>query len=86
MAFAIVCIGVLVLRVRQPDMPRAFKVPAIWFVAPAGAITSVALMLGLPGATWLRLVIWGAIGLGVYFLYSLRHSRVRVTEAAAVQR
>ncbi len=86
MAFAIVCIGVLVLRVRQPEMPRAFKVPAIWFVAPAGAITSVALMLGLPGATWLRLVIWGAIGLGVYFLYSLRHSRVRVTEAAAVQR
>jgi APA family basic amino acid/polyamine antiporter len=83
MAFAIVCIGVLVLRVRQPDMPRAFRVPAIWIVAPAGAITSVALMLGLPGATWLRLVIWGAIGLGVYFFYSKRKSRMPIAEAAA---
>jgi APA family basic amino acid/polyamine antiporter len=76
MAFAIVCVGVLVLRVRQPDMPRAFKVPAIWFVAPAGAASAVLLMLGLPGNTWLRLAIWGAIGLCVYFLYSVRHSRV----------
>jgi APA family basic amino acid/polyamine antiporter len=76
MAFAIVCVGVLVLRVRQPDMPRAFKVPAIWFVAPAGAATALMLMLGLPGNTWLRLAIWGAIGLCVYFLYSVHHSRV----------
>ncbi len=83
MAFAIVCIGVLVLRVRQPDMPRAFKVPAIWIVAPAGAASAFALMLGLPGDTWLRLVIWGAIGLCVYFFYSMRHSRVRLAEAAA---
>lgn len=83
MAFAIVCVGVLVLRVRHPDMPRAFKVPAIWFAAPAGALSAVLLMLGLPGDTWLRLVIWGAIGLGVYFLYSVRHSRVRLAEEAA---
>jgi APA family basic amino acid/polyamine antiporter len=83
MAFAIVCIGVLMLRVRQPDMPRAFKVPAIWFVAPAGALSAVFLMLGLPGATWLRLVIWGAIGLCVYFLYSMRRSRVRIAAEAA---
>lgn len=83
MAFAIVCIGVLVLRVRQPDMPRAFKVPAIWFVAPAGALSAVALMLGLPGDTWLRLLIWGAIGLAVYFLYSARHSRLRIAEDTA---
>jgi APA family basic amino acid/polyamine antiporter len=84
MAFAIVCIGVLVLRVRQPDMPRAFRVPAIWIVAPAGAITAVSLMLGLPGATWIRLVIWGAIGLCVYFLYSIRHSRLRMAEQATL--
>jgi APA family basic amino acid/polyamine antiporter len=83
MAFAIVCIGVLVLRVRQPDMPRAFRVPAIWIVAPAGALTAILLMLGLPGATWLRLVIWGAIGLCVYFLYSRRHSRLRIAETSA---
>jgi APA family basic amino acid/polyamine antiporter len=78
MAFAIVCIGVLVLRVRQPDMPRAFKVPAIWIVAPAGALSAAALMLGLPGDTWMRLAIWGAIGLCIYFLYSRHHSRVRM--------
>jgi APA family basic amino acid/polyamine antiporter len=51
-------------------------VPAIWFVAPAGAATALMLMLGLPGNTWLRLAIWGAIGLCVYFLYSVHHSRV----------
>jgi APA family basic amino acid/polyamine antiporter len=83
MAFAIVCIGVLVLRVRQPDMPRAFKVPAIWVVAPAGALSAVFLMFGLPAATWWRLVIWGAIGLCVYFLYSMQRSRLRKSEAPA---
>jgi APA family basic amino acid/polyamine antiporter len=81
MAFAIVCIGVLVLRVREPDMPRAFRVPAIWLVAPAGALSAVFLMVGLPGATWWRLVIWGAIGLCVYFLYGMKRSRVRMAEA-----
>jgi APA family basic amino acid/polyamine antiporter len=82
MAFAIVCIGVLVLRVRHPDMPRAFRVPAIWIVAPAGALTAILLMLGLPGATWLRLLIWGAIGLCIYFFYSMRRSRLRMSEDA----
>ncbi len=77
MAFAIVCIGVLVLRIRHPEMPRAFKVPAIWLVAPAGACSAVFLMMGLPGATWWRLLIWGAIGLCIFFLYSMRHSRIR---------
>jgi len=81
MAFAIVCIGVLVLRVREPDMPRAFRVPAIWLVAPAGALSTVVLMVGLPAATWWRLVIWGAIGLCVYFLYGIRRSRVRMAAA-----
>jgi APA family basic amino acid/polyamine antiporter len=85
MAFAIVCIGVLVLRVREPDMPRAFKVPAIWLVAPAGALSAVFLMLGLPAATWWRLVIWGAIGLGVYFLYGMPRSRVRTAEGTGRQ-
>jgi len=81
MAFAIVCIGVLVLRVRQPDMPRSFKAPAIWLVAPAGALSAILLMLGLPGDTWLRLVIWAAIGLCIYFFYGVRNSRAR---AAAI--
>ena len=74
-AFAIVCLGVLALRMSQPDIERPFKAPAIYFVAPAGALSAVLLMLGLPGATWLRLGIWLIIGLAIYFLYGMRHSR-----------
>ncbi len=79
-AFALVCIGVLVLRITQPDIERPFRAPAVWFVAPAGALSAFALMLGLPEATWTRLVIWLVVGLAIYFLYSIRHSRVRLAE------
>ncbi len=53
-AFAIVCIGVLVLRRTQPGLERAFRTPAVYAVAPLGALAAVGLMLGLPGDTWLR--------------------------------
>src|SRR5262249_36766548 len=75
-AFAIVCLGVLALRVSQPDLERPFRVPAIYLVAPAGALSALLLMLGLPGDTWLRLGIWLILGLVIYFLYGMRHSRV----------
>jgi basic amino acid/polyamine antiporter, APA family len=76
-AFAIVCLGVLALRITQPDIDRPFRAPAIYFVAPAGALSALLLMLALPGDTWLRLGVWLIIGLGIYFLYGMRHSRVR---------
>jgi basic amino acid/polyamine antiporter, APA family len=76
LAFAIVSIGTLVLRFINPGLPRPFRAPAIWFVAPAGAVTSVFLMFGLPFDTWLRLVVWLAIGLAIYFLYGRTHSRI----------
>jgi basic amino acid/polyamine antiporter, APA family len=75
-AFAIVCLGVLQLRIREPQLSRPFKTPAVWFVAPAGAATSVFLMLGLPLDTWVRLAVWLAIGLGIYVVYGARHSRI----------
>jgi APA family basic amino acid/polyamine antiporter len=75
-AFAIVCLGVLTLRISEPQMSRPFRTPAVWFVAPAGAATSVFLMFGLPLDTWTRLVVWLAIGLGIYFVYGARHSRI----------
>jgi basic amino acid/polyamine antiporter, APA family len=75
-AFAVVSIGVLVLRVTQPALDRPFKAPAIWIVAPAGAATSIFLMLGLPSDTWLRLAFWLAIGLVIYFIYGAQHSRI----------
>ncbi len=75
-AFAIVCVGVLVLRFRHPEIERPFKTPAIYFVAPAGALSAVFLMLGLPRDTWIRLGIWMLVGLVIYFAYGMRHSRV----------
>ncbi len=76
LAFAIVCVGVLVLRATQRDLPRPFKTPAVWVVAPAGAASSIFLMFGLPVETWERLALWLVIGLVFYFLYGVRHSRL----------
>jgi basic amino acid/polyamine antiporter, APA family len=78
LAFAIVCVGVLLLRVFQPDLPRPFKTPAVWFVAPAGAASSVFLMFGLPVETWERLGLWLVVGLALYFLHGMHHSRLAV--------
>jgi basic amino acid/polyamine antiporter, APA family len=76
LAFAIVCVGVLILRAVQPDLPRPFRTPAVWFVAPAGAASSVFLMFYLPVETWERLALWLVVGLVFYFLYGVRHSRL----------
>ncbi len=75
-AFVLVCIGVLVLRKTRPDMHRPFRTPAIWFVAPAGALSALGLMSGLPADTWWRLLVWMLIGLVLYFGYGARHARV----------
>jgi basic amino acid/polyamine antiporter, APA family len=82
-AFAIVCAGVLALRIAQPDVVRPFKTPAVYVVAPLGVLSSLFLMLGLPMETWLRFGIWLAIGLAVYVLYGVRHSKVQAQSAAA---
>lgn len=79
-AFAVVSIGTLVLRIKQPDLHRPFRAPAIYIVAPLGAATSVFLMFGLPLDTWLRLAVWLAIGLAIYFSYGARHSRIALAQ------
>src|SRR5262245_4776561 len=76
LAFVIVSMGVLVLRVREPGLERRFATPWVWFVAPAGALSALALMLALPWPTWRRLIIWFVIGMVVYFSYGARHSRL----------
>src|SRR5947207_2925230 len=76
LAFVIVSVGILVLRVREPDLPRRFTTPAVWFVAPAGALSAIALMSSLPWTTWLRLIIWFVIGIVLYFSYGVSHSRL----------
>jgi APA family basic amino acid/polyamine antiporter len=77
LAFTTVCIGVLVLRYTRPDLKRPFKVPAPWFVCTAGAIVCTGMMVSLPHDTWLRLLVWTAIGFLIYFLYGFRHSELR---------
>ena len=76
LAFVIVSIGILVLRVREPNLPRKFKTPWVWFVAPAGALSALALMAALPWPTWRRLLVWFAIGIVIYFCYGVRRSNL----------
>src|SRR5215831_3717647 len=67
LAFVIVSIGIIFLRYQRPDLDRPFKVPLVPFVPALSALVSLGLMAGLPGATWLRLIIWMAIGVVFYF-------------------
>lgn len=76
-AFVIVSIGILVLRKSRPELPRPFKVPAVWLIAPLSAITSILLMASLPLDTWLRLIVWMIIGVAIYFVYGRKHSKLR---------
>src|SRR5438094_1210011 len=76
LASVIVSVGILVLRQREPNLPRVFRTPAVWLVAPLGALSALYLMVSLSGRTWARLGIWFVIGLVVYFLYGVRHSRL----------
>ena len=84
LAFVIVSIGVIFLRYRRPDLHRPFKTPFVPFIPILSALVSFALMLGLPFDTWLRLVIWMAIGLVLYFAYGYKHSELRKRQHAAV--
>ena len=77
LAFVIVAIGIIFMRRREPDAPRPFKVPLVPWIPGLSAIVSVGLMASLPWESWERLIIWMAIGIGVYFAYGYRHSRLR---------
>jgi APA family basic amino acid/polyamine antiporter len=76
LAFVIVSVGVLVLRVREPDLPRKFKTPIVWVVAPLGALSSLLLMVMLPLETWIRLLVWFVIGMVIYLIYGVRNSKL----------
>jgi basic amino acid/polyamine antiporter, APA family len=73
-AFIIICAAVLLLRVRRPEIPRSFRTPALWLVAPLGIVFSLLLIWGLPIVTWERFAVWMAIGMAIYFAYGIRHS------------
>jgi basic amino acid/polyamine antiporter, APA family len=75
LAFGLICMGVLYLRISQPGLERRFKTPFIWVTAPLGGLGCAYLIYKLPQETWPRLVIWMALGLVVYFGYAYWHSK-----------
>jgi APA family basic amino acid/polyamine antiporter len=79
-AFVLVCLGVIVLRVTKPDMPRPFKAPLGFLLPALGVLSCGALMAFLPAMTWLRFIIWLVIGLIIYFTYSMQHSALDKTD------
>ncbi len=78
-AFVLVCFGVIILRVKEPLKHRAFKVPLSPVIPLLGVAICIFLMTGLPGVTWIRFLVWLAIGLVVYFTYSIKHSLLHKT-------
>ena len=74
MAFAIVCISVMVLRRTHPELNRPFKVPLVWLIPPLGAFFCFLQMVSLPWATWMRLILWTLAGIVIYFVYGRRNS------------
>ena len=75
-AFVLVAIGILILRVREPQRPRKFRVPFVPWTPLLGIGMCIVLMAGLPVVTWIRFILWLGAGLAIYFLYSRRRSRL----------
>jgi APA family basic amino acid/polyamine antiporter len=77
LAFVIVCCGVMVLRYKRPNIPRPFRTPLVPVVPILGVLICGYMMRGLPRDTWVRLIVWMALGLIIYFLYGKQHSRIK---------
>jgi APA family basic amino acid/polyamine antiporter len=75
LAFVIVCVAILVLRIKAPYAPRPFRTPWVWIVAPLGVAMCLFMMAFLPMDTWLRLVVWTIVGLIIYGVYGMRHGK-----------
>src|ERR1700730_11705920 len=83
-AFVLVCCGVIVLRRKDPTRPRPFRVPFVPVFPLLGVLFCLALMLSLPLETWIRFFVWLAVGLLIYFLYSVRRSKLGRGEDAGI--
>ncbi len=84
LAFVIVCAGIWILRVRKPELHRPFKTPLVPFVPIMGMLVSLLMMVFLPWQTWLRMIVWLAIGMVIYFTYGRHHSKVQAANAHTV--
>jgi amino acid transporter len=76
MAFVIVCGAVILLRIRRPEAERPFRTPMLFVFGPLGILVNLVMMLFLPLDTWIRLVVWLAVGLFIYGFYGRRHSAI----------
>jgi len=76
-AFVLVCLGVMILRKKEPNLRRPFKTPAVPLVPILGMIVCTAMIVGLPGETLISAFVWMILGLVIYFMYSRRHSKLR---------
>jgi len=74
LAFVLACLGVVILRRTSPDLPRPFRTPGMPWVPIGGALVCLIQMVALPGATWVRLMLWLAAGFAIYFLYGARRA------------
>lgn len=75
-AFTLVCAGILIIRRTMPNAPRGFKTPLVPFIPILGMLVCLTMMASLPFDTWVRLFVWMAIGIVVYFTYSVKHSKL----------
>ncbi|MBK9284592.1 MAG: amino acid permease [Sphingobacteriaceae bacterium] len=76
LAFAMVCVAVMILRVKKPDIERPYKTPAVFLVGTLGVLFNIFLMTQVRPATWVFFLVWGTVGIIVYFIYSKNHSNL----------
>ena len=79
-AFILVCLGVIILRIKQPNRTRPFRLPGKFFIPVMGIIFCLYLMLGLDRITWIRFFVWLVLGLVIYFVYGYKNSKLRETQ------